>query len=119
MRGGRFLWFLISLGLGIVLGLAAGWVIAPLRAPSGGLNTLEAASRAEYVLMMAEVYEQDGDAAAAAGRLAAFAPLPPLRAVQEAIISGGEQGYSKAELDRLARLGQGLQSLPQKTEDTP
>ncbi len=119
MRGGRFLWFLISLGLGIVLGLAAGWVIAPLRAPSGGLETLEVSSRAEYVLMVAESYAADGDAAAAAERLAAFAPLPPLRAVQEAIINGGEQGYTKAELDQLARLGQGLQSLPQKPENTP
>lgn len=119
MRGGRFLWFLISLGLGIVLGLAAGWVIAPLRGQSGGLETLEAASRAEYVLMVAEVYEADGDAAAAADRLAAFAPLPALRAVQEAIITGGERGYAKAELDRLARLGQGLQSLAQDNEATP
>lgn len=112
MRGGRFLWFLISLALGIVLGLAAGRAAAPLRAAGGSLKTLQPQAQAEAVLMVAEIYAGDGNAASAAQKLSALSDQPALRLVQQAIISGGEYGYSKADLDAMLRLAQGLQSLP-------
>lgn len=111
MRGGRFVWFLISLGLGIVLGLAAGWAAAPLRAPDGSLKTLLPEYQAEAVLMVAEIYAGDSDANAAAERLAGLSEPPALRLVQQAIIMGGNLGYSKADLDAMLRLAQGLQSI--------
>lgn len=112
MRGGRFLWFLISLAIGIVLGLAAGWAAAPLRAPAGAAQDLQPADKTEYVMMVAEVYVADGDAAAAAQRLELLGASPVLRVAQEAIINATQLGYSQTDLDRMARLAQGLQSLP-------
>ena len=119
MRGGRFLWFLISLALGTVLGLAAGWAAAPLRAAGGGLERLEPAYKAEFVLMVAEVYAKDGDAARAAQRLAQLSDQPASRMVQQALITAGELGYPTTDLDRMVRLVQGLQSLPPEGEIAP
>jgi hypothetical protein len=119
VRGGRFLWFLISLALGTVLGLAAGWAAAPLRASGGGLERLEPAYRAEFVLMVAEVYANDGDAAQAARRLAELGDQPASRLVQQTLITAGELGYSTADLDRMVRLVQGLQALPPESGDAP
>lgn len=112
MRGGRFLWFLISLAIGIVLGLAAGWAAAPLRAAASTPQDLQPPEKTEYVLMISDIYAADGDAAAAAENLTALGAPPVLRVVQEAIINATQLGYSQADLDRMARLAQGLQSLP-------
>lgn len=118
MRGGRFLWFLISLAIGIVLGLAAGWAAAPLRAHASSAQDLQPADKTEWVLMVAEVYAADGDAAAAAQRLAQLSAPPVLRVAQEAIINATQLGYTQSDLDTMARLVQGLQSLP-TTEPQP
>ncbi len=116
----RFLWFLVAIAIGAVGGLAYGWVIHPLRSPTAELSKLRPEYQADYVLMVAEVYKSEKDSALAAHRLAALSDKPAMRIVQEAILTAGSLGYSRADLDLLAGLASGLSQPPGgKPQSTP
>jgi hypothetical protein len=126
MRARRILWFSIAILLGLSAGLIYGWLLSPRGAAASAPESLRADYKTDVVLMVAESYAQDGDPAAAAGRLAWLDGTPPVRQVQQAILNGQELGYARADIETLARLFQGLQvwtpvpdSEPAPTLDTP
>lgn len=112
----RFLWFLVTILIGAAGGLAYGWLIHPLRPPTAELSKLRPEYQADYVLMVAEVYKTEKDSALAAHRLAALNDKPAVRVVQEAILTAGSLGYSRADLDLLAGLASGLSQPPGKAQ---
>lgn len=112
MRAQRILWFSIAILFGAAAGLLAGWVFFP---PAGS-SLVEPASlrddyKADYVLMTAEIYAQDGNLDDASARLRFLGEEPPLRYVQRAILTGQNLGYAPADMQALANLFTGLQSL--------
>jgi hypothetical protein len=104
----RFLWFLIFIAIGAAGGLAYGWYLHPLRPPTVEPGKLLPEYQADYVLMVAEVYKSEKDSALAAHRLAFLSDRPAVRIVQEAILTAGSLGYSRADLDLLAGLAAGV-----------
>jgi len=122
MRLVRLIWFLLSIALGVALGLAYGWLVKP--AGYGGTQpaSLRADYKADYVLMVAEVYQKEGSEALAAHRLAELGSDPLIRIVQEAILSARQLEYSQRDMDSLAHLAGAMQNwapAPTQAGSTP
>ena len=73
----RPLRFVVSLLLGIGLGLAYGWIIDPVDFFDLTPDTLRADYKSDYVLMVAEAYSVEQDPGPAARRLAIFGTQSP------------------------------------------
>ena len=111
MRWTRFLLFLLSIAVGLGAGLAYGWVISP--PPYGNLApaSLHADYKADYVLMVAEIYAKDANLPQALRRLTQLDPaLPPARSVAEALLTARDLGYDPADLELLAGLARAVQA---------
>ncbi|WP_299026329.1 hypothetical protein [uncultured Thermanaerothrix sp.] len=111
MRLWRVLGFLFTLAVGLGLGLYLGWGILAAQPKDMTPETLRADYQADYVLMVAEIYQREGDVNAAAQRLALLGESP-LRKVQEAILTAQQLGYAREDIETLARLFQALQTYP-------
>lgn len=112
MRQARFFIFLIMIAVGVAGGLYLGWVQRPLARGNADPTHLRSDYQLDYVLMVAEVYHAEQDAALAATRLTWLSEKSPARLVQEAIVSAGELGYARGDLELLAQLAQGLLRTP-------
>ncbi len=110
MRLRRVIWFVFTILIGLGAGLLYGWVFSPARYQNTSPVSLRADYKADYVLMVAETYQSEGDPAAAAERLAALEKTSPVRQVQQAILTGQQVGYSHQDIDRLGQLFQALQN---------
>ncbi len=111
MRALRIFWFVVAIAFGLTAGLLIGWMVVPGQPSGATLEELRADYRTDLALMTAEIFEQEGDLSAAAARLTEIDPgHSPLRAVQQAIVTGQELGYAQSDIETLARLFQALQT---------
>ncbi len=111
MRTRRFIGFAACIILGLAAGLIYGWMIHPARFSGTSLDTLRSDYKADYILMVAEVYGADGNTAAALEYLTELdAKANPGRLVQEAILTGQQLGYPRDDIERLARLFQAIET---------
>ena len=110
MRTRRIIWFTITIIAGLAAGLLYGWVFHPASDAESTPDSLRADYKTDLVLMAAEIYQREDDPQAAAERLAQIEDLPPVRQVQNAILSGQELGYARSDIEALAQLFQALQS---------
>jgi hypothetical protein len=120
MRLVRVIWFLISVAIGLAVGLAYGWLAQPARYANTTPDTLRADYKADYALMVAEIYKKEGSVALAVHRLSQISSDPPVRLVQQAILTGRQLDYSSRDMDMLARLAEVLQTwTPASTGSNP
>jgi hypothetical protein len=110
LQSNRVFWFSLSIVIGVVAGLVFGWVAVPHRFAESAPNTLRSDYKADYVLMVAEVYQKDKDLTLAISRLALLGNDLPVRTVQQAIITASELGYTRQDLQLLGKLSQALGS---------
>ncbi len=110
MRLVRLIWFLLTIALGVGIGLAYGWLVKPAGYRGTQPSTLRADYKADYVLMVAEIYQKEGSEALAAHRLAELSSDSPVRIVQQAIISARQLEYSQRDMDTLAHLADAMQN---------
>ncbi len=105
MRGRRILLFFIMIAVGLGLGLLYGWVINPVKYEDTTPSMLHSDYKADYVLMVAEIYHADQNLDQAARRLALLDNLPPARIVAAAALTARERGYAAQDqqlIDQLA-----------------
>ena len=107
----RWLAFLIAIAVGMGIGLYYGWVVSPVAYVDTAPNTLRADYKADYVLMVAEAYQADGDLESARRALALLGS-DPVAAVQKAVAFGTAHGYASQDLYALQQLLTALQSRP-------
>jgi len=105
----RWIFFIVFLGLGIGAGLYYALVISPVQYVDTTPGTLRADYRADYSLMIAEVYHKDQNIDNAARRLAVLSSQPPGEIVQQALAFGQQNGYSADDLTLLQNLAVALQ----------
>ena len=110
MQGKRIFWFAVSIGVGLTLGLAYGWLVQPLFYSEVGPDRLRIDYQADYVLMVAEVYAKDQDIRESADQLEVLGNQPVLRYVQQAILTATDLGYNPHDIELLAKLSEGLQA---------
>ena len=115
MREKRLVLFLIMIALGLVFGLVYGWVINPVKYAETSPNLLRADYQADYVLMVAEIYQSDHNIEQAARRLTVLGDLSPARAAADALLTANELEYADSDLDRISQLSQALQKSPTPT----
>jgi hypothetical protein len=111
MRAARFFWFLLSILVGLGGGLAYGWLWHPPAATNLAPGSLRADYQADYVLMVAEVYHQDGNLPQALRRLTQLnSQLTPARSVAEALLTARDLEYEPDDLALLSGLAQAVQA---------
>lgn len=119
----RYLLFLLVIAIGVALGLFYGWVVSPVLLVDTAPNSLREDYRADFVLMVAEVYASEGDLERAARRLAQLGGHP-LEAVQAASVFAVQIGYDPRDLLLLRDLAEALRAwdpaaLPIEAPTTP
>ncbi|NPA26277.1 MAG: hypothetical protein GXO36_01565 [Chloroflexi bacterium] len=105
----RWLLFLLSIAVGLALGLYYGWVVKPVQRIDTSPTSLRQDYKTDFVLMVAEAYTATQDLALARRYLALLGP--DLEAtVQDAITYAAQVGYSAEDLNRMRMLLQALQA---------
>jgi hypothetical protein len=107
--------FLIVIIIGITLGLLYGWLIDPVDFIDTTPGTLRADYKADYVLMVAEIYSLDRDAQAAVIRLTFLGDPSPLVSIENAMIFAVDAGYGADDLRMLRDLSDTMAPLAQPT----
>ena len=97
----RWIQALLAAVLGPVIGLFYGWRIAPVEYTDLAPNALHADYRNDYILMVAESYENDKDLELAAHRLALISSATPVEIIEESFDAGG---YTQRDIERLENL---------------
>ncbi len=109
MTAKRWFIFILSILAGAGLGLYYGWVISPIEYVDTVPSTLRADYKADYTLMVAEVFESDQDVEAAARRLALLGSESPALIASAALEFARQNGYAPADTQLLQDLTLALQ----------
>ena len=112
----RWIRFIIIIAVGIGLGVIYGWLIDPVDYVDTTPNTLRPDYKADYVLMVAEIFNLDRDAEMAVIRLTYLGDPSPLDSVDNALIFAVEAGYGAEDLRLLRDLADALSPLAQPQE---
>ena len=104
-RWARFLIFLI---IGIGIGLLYGWIIDPVEYVDTFPEVLREDYKTDYVLMVAEAFQENRDIDLAAARLAFLGFTDQKNLVENAMYFGVQNGYASEDLGLLRILGDAL-----------
>lgn len=114
----RWIRFLIAILFGVGLGLVYGWLINPIEYVDTTPDTLRVDYQTDYILMISEAYQGEGDLDWAVRRLAVLGDTPPIEMVYQAILFAEKAGYTDADLARMQSLMSALQAF-EIVQETP
>jgi len=100
----RWTRFLIAAVIGLAVGLAYGWLAAPVQYIDTTPDTLHPDYKTDYALMVAEAFRTEQDTDLAARRLAFLSSDPPAEIVATSIQTARTAGYSSSDLTLLENL---------------
>lgn len=103
MKRRRIGFFLLVILLGIGTGLVYGWYLMPLEPTQEDIADLRMDYKADYVLMVAEIYQADGNVEAAETRLMALGK-DWQSLVEESLQFGQSVGYAQIDLEKISDL---------------
>ena len=106
----RWIYFLLAVLIGVVAGLYYGWELNPVEYVETTPATLRIDFQTDYVLMVAEAYQGEGDLDLAARRLAVLGETPPAEIVRQAMIYAAQIAYADSDQDLLGKLASDLQT---------
>ncbi|MDZ4158157.1 MAG: hypothetical protein U1B80_00055 [Anaerolineaceae bacterium] len=116
MRPGRWIWFLLSIALGVAGGLMYGWLVNPVQYVNTTPDSLRDDYKADYALMVAEIYEAEQNIELAESRMLLLSDDQGVRIVRRAILTAQELNYSSRDLELLGRLSVALEALESAAE---
>lgn len=106
----RWIWFLLVVILGVSIGLLYGWRINPVKYVDTIPSSLRSDYQADYVLMVAEVYQAEGDLDNAAWRLAVLGAAHPADITRQAMIVAAQLQFADSDQELLSTMASDLQS---------
>ncbi len=106
----RWIFFFISLILGLGLGLYYGWVISPVQYINTTPGTLRIDFQTDYALMIAEVFQSDHNIDVAAQRMSMLGSQPPAEIAAHTLSFAQQNGYSSADVALMQDLAVALQA---------
>jgi hypothetical protein len=112
----RWIGFIIAILLGAALGLSYGWIFSPVRYVDTSPDTLRIDYKTDYVLMVAEAYQNENDLGLAVRRLALLGNVSPANMVGQAVEFAQKYGYAEADITRMQALWGELQALEFRLE---
>ena len=112
----RWVRFIISIGIGIGLGLLYGWVINPVDYVDTPPESLRIDFKGDYILMVAEVYYENGDLGLASQALKFLGQESNEEMVLEAIKFAEKEGYLDSDVELMRKLLKDLQILSSELE---
>jgi hypothetical protein len=116
----RFIWFGISILVGIAVGLLIGWSLLPVEYANTSPDSLRSDYRVDYILMVAEIYDKGGDIDAAVDWLDPLEGDHAVRMTQQAALDARDMGYEIADLELIVQLAQALSiAVPSPTAEAP
>lgn len=116
----RWFRFLMVILIGVAGGVFYGWKVSPVEYTDTAPDTLRIDYKTDYVLMVAEIYHQEGDLAQAALRLGLLGNRGPLETMQQTILWAETHGYNDKDLELMRILYAVLQSaFPVAPVSTP
>jgi len=114
----RYLIFAIAIILGLAGGLYYGWVVNPVLVVDTSPDILRADFQADYVLMVAEVYQSEQNAELALERLDFLGADNPLERILAALDFAATSEFSKADISLLSELDSALRKWDPTLEFT-
>jgi hypothetical protein len=117
VRRNRFIYFFISIGVGIILGGLFGWFLRPAEAKNSSFESLRSDYQTDYVLMVAEIFKAEGDIALAKSQLNIIGDEHPITLVQRALENARLLNYSSEDINLIIELGQKLQEVTPDQEE--
>jgi hypothetical protein len=105
--------------LGIALGLIYGWVIDPIEYTDVPPNILREDYRADYVLMVAEAYQNEIDSETAARRLAVFGGESPALIAASTLEYAKQKAFTGNEIQALQNLLTAMQTYQPQGNTSP
>jgi len=112
----RWIGFILAILVGVAVGLAYGWIISPVRYVDTSPDTLRIDYKTDYVLMVAEAYQNENDLGLAVRRLALLGNVSPANTVGQAVEFAQKYGYAEADITRMQALWGELQALEFRLE---
>jgi len=103
-RSIRFFLFAIAVLVGIAAGIFLGWEIIPALQAHSEPHTLSIDYKTDYVLMISELYHQDGDLDKALARLTYLDESSPARMIEAAVQYADEIAYDSRDLQLMLML---------------
>lgn len=117
MKITRIIWFLIMITAGIALGLYYTWIINPLKFIDATFYDLRQDYKADYVLMVAEIYNEEPILFQTILRLDRLLEESAEKAVENAISNAEKLGYPETDLDLLYQLNDALGGNIEETKE--
>lgn len=108
-RKQRWIAFLIAIAIGIGIGLYYGWVAKPVQYTDIAPTDLRADFKADFVLMVAEAYQNEHDLESARRALGLLGS-DPQSAIQQALAFAMEHNYASQDVLVLQNLLTALQN---------
>ncbi len=115
----RYLLFGIAILLGLAAGLYYGWVVNPVKVENISPDILREDFRADYVLMVAEIYQSEQNPEQAMDRLTFLRANNPLTSIEQALSFAAESGYAETDFALLSELDKAVRAWDPSLEYTP
>ena len=97
----RWIQILIASTLGLAAGLYYGWSIAPVEYIDASPGAMHIDYRSDYIVMVAEAYQNEENLDLAARRLALLGSAPPAEIIQEILDNPPDSGFSEEDNEKL------------------
>lgn len=97
-RGRRIVLFILSILVGLTAGVAYGWVVNPVQYSDTAPDTLQVDYKADIILMIAELYQHEGDADLALTRLNFLEETSLIEIVEQSIAHAEECEYASTDI---------------------
>jgi hypothetical protein len=107
----RWIRFFLAILVGIAAGLFYAWVINPVKYVDTTPESLRIDYKSDYVLMVAEAYNNEGNLPMAIRRLALLGNRPPLDLVHEATLFAQSHSYADNDVAQMVALSTALQKI--------
>lgn len=103
-RTRRYVFFFLAIAIGVAIGVLLGWAFNPLNTVNTGLDSLRTDYKTDYLLMVAQLYQSEGDLSAALARLSTLGGDDPIELMQMAIDYATQHDYAPADINAMQNL---------------
>lgn len=106
----RYILFVVMIAIGAFLGIFYAREINPVEVVDAPISSLREDYKADYVLMVAEVYAQEEDPALAARQLALLGSGTPIEIINQALITSLDLQYPPSDLIVMRNLAEAMKT---------